>query len=132
VPRQVRPRHLIPFAFVAALVAGGLASLFSTPVRWMWLTMVGSYVAATLGVGVALARRGRARLWWRLPGVFFILHAAYGTGYAVGLVRFARYWRASATSGSRRSPTAAGDPRGADRPPDSDGPDWVKGSRTGS
>ena len=93
VPRQMRPRHVIPFAFVSALVGGGLLSLFSAPVGWAWLAMVGAYAVATLGAGLALARRGAWPLWWRLPGVFFILHAAYGTGFAAGLVRFARAWR---------------------------------------
>ena len=92
VPRQLRPRHVIPFGFVAALVGGGLLSPLLTPVRWAWLVLVGSYAATTLVTSLALARREGWRLWWRLPGVFFILHTAYGTGFGVGLVRFARSW----------------------------------------
>ena len=111
VPRQMRPRHVIPFAFVAALVGGGLLSFLSAPVRWGWLALVGTYAAVTLGVGVALARRAQGRLWWRLPGVFFILHTAYGTGFAVGLVRFARLWRTPEAPRPRWPATA---PRGRD------------------
>jgi cellulose synthase/poly-beta-1,6-N-acetylglucosamine synthase-like glycosyltransferase len=100
-PRQMRPRHVIPFAFVSALVGGGVLSRFSALAAWAWLVMVGGYAAVTLGVGLILARRGGWPLWWRLPGVFFTLHAAYGTGFAVGLVRFARSW--GSPGRSRRS-----------------------------
>jgi cellulose synthase/poly-beta-1,6-N-acetylglucosamine synthase-like glycosyltransferase len=105
VPRQMRPRHVIPFAFVTALVGGGFLSLFSTPVGWAWLTMASVYAAVTSGAGLILAQRAGWPLWWRLPGVFFILHAAYGTGFAVGLVRFARSWRRPGES-RRRIPEA--------------------------
>ena len=64
--------------------------------------MVGAYAAATLGTSVTLARRAGGRLWWRLPIVFAILHGAYGTGFAVGLIRFARSWKHTAAPVSRR------------------------------
>jgi glycosyltransferase involved in cell wall biosynthesis len=92
VPRQMRLRHVIPFVFVAALAGGGALSLGLAPVRWAWLAVVGAYAATTLGVSAALARRGGWLLYPRLPIVFFILHAAYGIGFAAGLVRFAGYW----------------------------------------
>jgi cellulose synthase/poly-beta-1,6-N-acetylglucosamine synthase-like glycosyltransferase len=95
VPRQMRPRHVIPFGFVLALAGGGLLSSMLTSVWWLWLAMIGTYAAAALGTSVTLARRGGWHLYPRLPIVFFILHAAYGTGFAVGLVRFARHWRSS-------------------------------------
>ena len=93
VPRQMRPRHVIPFGFVVALVGGGLLSLLLTTVAWAWLAMVTAYAAATLGTSATLARRAGWHLFPRLPIVFFILHAAYGTGFAVGLGRFAGSWR---------------------------------------
>jgi cellulose synthase/poly-beta-1,6-N-acetylglucosamine synthase-like glycosyltransferase len=107
VPRQMRPRHVIPFAFVSALVGGGFLSLFSASVRWAWLAMAGGYAAATLGAGLVLARRGNWPLWWRLPAVFFILHAAYGTGFALGLVRFARSWSGPGEESRQPTPGAA-------------------------
>jgi succinoglycan biosynthesis protein ExoA len=101
VPRQMRPRHVIPFGFVAALTGGALLSPLLTPVRWAWLAMVSAYAAATLGTSLTLARRGGWHLWWRLPVVFFILHTAYGTGFAVGLMRFARSWKSPGNPGQR-------------------------------
>jgi succinoglycan biosynthesis protein ExoA len=96
VPRQMRPRHVIPFGFVTALVGGGALSFLAPPIAWAWLAMIGAYAAATLGASLTLARGGGWRLYPLLPVVFFILHAAYGTGFAVGLVRFARSWRTPA------------------------------------
>ena len=110
VPRQMRPRHFVPFAFVVALAGGAALAIASTPARWLWLAMVVGYAAATLGVGLTLARRGGWRLWWRLPVVFFILHAAYGTGFAVGLVRFARSWRRPGAPRRWRAGTPATSP----------------------
>jgi glycosyltransferase involved in cell wall biosynthesis len=101
VPRQMRPRHFIPFAFIAALGAGALLALFLPPVRWAWLAMVGLYGSATLAATLAIARRAGFRHWWRLPLVFFMLHAAYGIGFACGLLRFAR--AAPLTQAGRRS-----------------------------
>lgn len=102
VPRQMRPRHFIPFAFVSALAGGALLGAFAAPIRWAWLFMVGAYAAATLGTSLNIARRAGGRLWWRLPIVFATLHGAYGTGFAVGLIRFARTWKATAAPVSRR------------------------------
>jgi glycosyltransferase involved in cell wall biosynthesis len=132
VPRQMRPRHFIPFVFVAALVGGGVLALFSAPVCWMWLAMVGGYAAATLGVGLALARRAGGRVWWRVPGVFFLLHAAYGTGFALGLVRFARSSRTTGTPGPGSAAAGVNDQDRAGRPAGAAGPRWVRESRTGS
>jgi cellulose synthase/poly-beta-1,6-N-acetylglucosamine synthase-like glycosyltransferase len=112
VPRQMRPRHFVPFAFVAALAGGAvlaplafaggaLLAPLGPALGWAWLGLIGAYGAATLATGARLGRGASGRLWWRIPLVFAILHAAYGTGFAVGLVRFARTWRAPATRAVR-------------------------------
>jgi glycosyltransferase involved in cell wall biosynthesis len=92
VPRQARPRHFIPFAFVASLVGGLLLAPFAAPVGLAWLAMAAAYGGATLMTSLMIARRAGWRHAARLPGAFFMLHAAYGTGFAVGLIRFARHW----------------------------------------
>jgi hypothetical protein len=68
--------------------------------RWAWLGLIGAYAATVVGTGLVLGRGAGGRLWWRLPAVFAILHTAYGTGFALGLIRFAR-------GGTVASPTAS-------------------------
>jgi hypothetical protein len=91
--------------------------------------MVLGYAAATLGVGLTLARRSDRSLWWRFPGVFFLLHGAYGSGFAVGLVRFARAWREPAAP--RPSPAAIAAP-GRTGAADAAARAALKGSGSGS
>jgi glycosyltransferase involved in cell wall biosynthesis len=96
VPRQIRARHLIPFALVAGLAGGAVLSPMAAPLAWAWIALGSVYGAVNLAVSAALARRAGWRHLLRLPLVFFVLHASYGTGFAVGLVRFARHWRRGA------------------------------------
>jgi glycosyltransferase involved in cell wall biosynthesis len=102
VPRQMRARHFVPVAFVGALAGGALLAPLAPALHWAWLGLIGAYGAATLATGARLGRGAGGRLWWRIPVAFAILHTAYGTGFAAGLVRFARTWRVPATGTARR------------------------------
>ncbi len=91
-PWQMRWRQLAPPALVAALAAGALAATWSVLAAWGLGALVGIYMVAAV---VAAVPAGRG-LGWRgrvlLPFVFPILHLAYGSGFWVGLVRFALRW----------------------------------------
>lgn len=86
-PRQIRRRHLIPAAFVAAL-GGALLLAILKPMGALLLLLVGgSYVLANLSASVLAARHDP----WLLPVValvFATLHVAYGAGFLTGLARF--------------------------------------------
>lgn len=112
VPRQIRPRHLIPFGLVSGLVGGAALAPVAAPIAWAWLALGSAYGVVNLAVSAALARRAGWRHLLRLPLVFFTLHASYGTGFAVGLVRFARHWTWAAPPWSPSPP----DTRRADAP----------------
>jgi phenylacetate-CoA ligase len=94
-PRQMSPRHFVPFLFVLAIICS-LALLPFSPLPLLLL-------AGAWGLGAAAASLQLAvREKWTpadslcrlplLPWAFFLLHAAYGSGFAAGLLRFGRYF----------------------------------------
>jgi hypothetical protein len=96
--QQMRVRHLTPFALVAALIGGGVLAVAVEPLRPLWAGLAGVYLGANLIVSTSIAAR---KGWRHLPflvAAFSILHFSYGTGFALGLPRFALRWRASAAS----------------------------------
>jgi hypothetical protein len=101
----VRPRHLAPLGFVAALVMAAVAAwlphgVLPLPVAvsslvprgaavagvWPLLALALCYGTAALGAAIQIALRQRdARLAVVLPVVFFSLHFSYGLGSLWGL-----------------------------------------------
>jgi succinoglycan biosynthesis protein ExoA len=97
-PRQMRPRQFAPPTFVAALLGSALLAVFLKFGLLFFLAISGSYILANLLASVATAsRKGRIYLLL-LPLVFAILHLSYGTGFLIGLIRFANRWREVARS----------------------------------
>ncbi len=93
-PRSLRARQLAAPALVAALVLSALAS-FSSLVglappelsalgRGLFPAVAGLYLAACLGVSVAVALRQGLRVSLPLPAVFATMHLAWGGGFWVG------------------------------------------------
>lgn len=91
-PRQVRPRHLIPSAFVGSIVGGLVLSPLSPIVRGLTAAVAGIYGATILVAAARVGRGAGARVRLALPVVFGTLHLAYGTGLLVGLVRHRGRW----------------------------------------
>ena len=90
-PRSVRLRQLVAPAFVLALALPAAAGLFWTPAWWFFAATLGSYAAVALLFSARLAARaGDARLAAALPVVFFTIHATWGAGFLLGLVRSPR------------------------------------------
>jgi len=92
-PRQMRPRQFVPPAFVASLVISLLAAPLWTVGAWSLGLTAASYTA----VNLAASWRGtRGEPWGArllVPVAYAVLHVAWGTGFLVGLVRFAGRWR---------------------------------------
>jgi len=89
-PGQMSWRHYVPPMFDLAVLAG-LASAPLSPIGP--LLSVGAICAYSLVIAAVAARLAdgvgaRARLWL----AFACIHHAWGTGFLVGMVRFARRW----------------------------------------
>jgi cellulose synthase/poly-beta-1,6-N-acetylglucosamine synthase-like glycosyltransferase len=84
-PRTVRPAHVA----IPGLVSAGAAALVAPPLlRRPARAVLGAYGVALLAQTAQLAStRGRAAL--RVPAVLVTMHACWGAGYLIGLVRFA-------------------------------------------
>ena len=91
-PLQMRPRQFVPPTFVIALIASAFIALFSGSIRILLIPIAGSYVAGNLFASGQLAWSKGWRHFPLLPLVFAVLHLSYGTGFLVGLVRFANRW----------------------------------------
>lgn len=106
-PAQMRPRQFAPPAFVATL----LVTLAGAPVfqgaRILGGIIVASYLLCLAGATVLLSSERPASQVLRLPLAFAILHLSYGSGFLMGLVKFAGRWGDRGTSGEFR-PSGAG------------------------
>ena len=101
-PRGMCLRHFVAPAFVLSIIVAlmlaafggalGLASLLPL------LAVTGVYLAANLTASISVARRHGWSLLPLLPLAFATLHFAYGTGFLIGLIRFAARWFDSANA----------------------------------
>jgi glycosyltransferase involved in cell wall biosynthesis len=91
-PRQMSPRHFVPPAFVAALLASLLLIPLSAVGTWLSALVAGSYVVANLGASLVTLRKGAWRLLPLLPITFATIHLSWGLGVLAGLIRFWNCW----------------------------------------
>ncbi len=98
-------RHLVPAAFVAALLLLAAAAPFSAAAARLLALGAGSYIAGALGA-TALACRDVSRLKYApvLPVVFAAYHFSYGFGFIAGMLRLLAdpAWGRSAAASARR------------------------------
>jgi len=80
----LRWRHLVPAAWLAFLVSGGILAAFSTVIALVWGTAGAAYLLAILVASVRLAEDGVA--WWRVAAALVTLHLAYGIGTWQGVL----------------------------------------------
>lgn len=78
-------RQFFPPLFVAGLVFGGLLSIFSVPIRWIYLSVLIVYLL--LSLLFAVRRTKRLPDFLIMPIVFFVIHVSYGAGYWVGIFK---------------------------------------------
>ena len=91
-PTQMSARHFVPPAFVATLVVGLLLTPFSWIAGRMLVVTLASYVSANLAASLIVGLGAPLLEAMLLPAVFATLHVSYGSGFLVGLVRFANRW----------------------------------------
>ena len=103
----VRPRHVMPALFVAAVAFSALLGVFVHPFLFVSLAFLLTYALAALtAAGAAVRRSGEgATLVPVLAAAFGTLHLAYGLGFACGVARFAaRRWRGSSAASRKWIP----------------------------
>lgn len=90
-PRAVRFRHVVPAAFVVALVVTGVAS------ATLWLPALPIVLITYLLVAAfaGILSEGRPRSWLLFPVVTMTMHLAYGVGTLAGLLSWQRLARAA-------------------------------------
>ena len=79
-------RQLVPFLFVAFLVAGAVASIFSSLCRWLYGMILLAYLL--LALYFAATSKLSIKHWFSIILSFLILHIGYGCGYWVGIWDF--------------------------------------------
>lgn len=88
-PAVIRPYHLAAPALVAAVPA----ALLMTPSRRgrrMAVAAAAAYVAGCVAAGIRAGRGEPMAVRVRIPGVFMILHMAWGTGFWAGIAEAVR------------------------------------------
>jgi succinoglycan biosynthesis protein ExoA len=94
-PRQMRARQFAPPLFVAALLTAMLAAVTSNWGGRALLAVVGPYAVVSLLAAAAVATGTTWRAFPLLPLTFAVLHVSYGSGFLIGLARFAFRWAAA-------------------------------------
>jgi cellulose synthase/poly-beta-1,6-N-acetylglucosamine synthase-like glycosyltransferase len=89
-PQRLRPRHLVPSAFVLTLAGGGLLSLVDRRFGWLVALAGGAYLVANAIASLRIATRGHRRALPYLPAAFTTIHVAAGAGMIAGLSRALR------------------------------------------
>ena len=79
-------RHFVPAIWLLLLVAGGVAALIVSQIRWFWLAGVMLYLGALVVAGLRL--KTPAATWWRITAAIAVLHIAYGIGTWQGLAKW--------------------------------------------
>ena len=89
-------RQFIPPLFFAGLIAGGLLSVFSKTILWIFVSVIVLYVLCCFAFG-----RNRERVWpdilW-MPFTFSAIHLSYGCGYWVGILKMISHRKISVQS----------------------------------
>jgi hypothetical protein len=90
--RQMRPRQFVPPTFVTALLIALFVSFLSFIGKVFLVVVLGSYILANLFASIWIASKRGWRYVFLLPVVYTILHLRYGSGFLVGLMKFADRW----------------------------------------
>lgn len=80
------PRHLVPAAFLLALIALPLISVVAPSAFYLWVLLMVAYAFCLTVASFAAAARARWQLLPVLPAVFACYHLSYGWGFARGLL----------------------------------------------
>jgi len=101
--RPATVRQFIPPLFVVFLLLGWVPALLHPMAAFVYIAGICLYAAAGfVATATAVRRTGKVLLIFYLPGLFFLQHLAYGTGYWIGIVEFVLLKRRYATIASSR------------------------------
>jgi glycosyltransferase involved in cell wall biosynthesis len=84
-PKRTRAKYLVPPAFIASLIVGGIAFVMSG--SW-WMLLPGYAYAALVGVGALTAKGLSAKSRIALLAVLPTMHLSWGLGFWKGVVSF--------------------------------------------
>jgi glycosyltransferase involved in cell wall biosynthesis len=97
---QIMPvcwRHLVPLAFVTALLVFSILALFIPLFALPFLSLVSLYLVACLVVSIQIALKERdPRYLFMMPVVFAALHLVYGAGSLWGMMKIVadqQFWK---------------------------------------
>lgn len=79
-------RQLFPLFFILFLLGGGLVSLFSNMLFYLYAGVIGLYLL--LGIVMSLKKSMNFFIAAKVFLTFLILHISYGMGYLTGIIRF--------------------------------------------
>ena len=89
-------RQFIPPLFFAGLIAGGVLSVFSKTMMWLFISVLILYVLCCFAFG-----RNRERIWpdilW-MPFTYATIHLSYGCGYWLGILKMISHIKISVQS----------------------------------
>jgi succinoglycan biosynthesis protein ExoA len=91
-PRQMSPRQFVPPLFVLSVVVTALGALWLRPVGWLLVVVLGAYAAALCAAGWTVARQHGWRHFPLVLAAFATMHLSWGSGFLVGVARFAGRW----------------------------------------
>jgi len=92
-PRMMQIRQFIPGLFVFGLIFSFIISIFSPKFLWVLGFIVISYLIGASFFSSKIAQKYSWKYFPIMPIVFAILHISYGSGFLIGLMRFAHRWR---------------------------------------
>ncbi len=91
--KMMQLRQFIPPAFVGFLLLSLLLGILGTPLALnVFFGVAGIYASAVLFASVSVAIKHGLRYLILLPVIFPILHISYGSGFLLGLFKFAPRW----------------------------------------
>ena len=102
-------RHLVPGAFVGALITLLLASFRWPLAAWGWIGLTMTYLTCNITASVFTARRYGLNLLPILPLVFACCHLAYGYGFLRGVLDFVVLRRGARAAYKRLSRLSSAD-----------------------
>ena len=81
-------RQFFPLMFLIGLVVGGVLSIFSDPLRYIYFAVIALYLFIGLVLGsMSAIRCDRPLLILYMPWVFLNVHLSYGWGYLMGIIK---------------------------------------------
>ena len=81
-------RQFFPGLFLTGLILGGLLSIFSKTILYIYLSVIAFYLLIGIVIGVKKAiKYHKIALIWYMPFTFFNIHISYGIGYLTGLYK---------------------------------------------